>query len=84
MEETKTQVEEPIKVIASFSPNRFKVHFFNWRERTYRVESMNLFHIERDGEKKMYHFAVTSRGNSYELVYDPVKLDWQLGNIVQV
>jgi len=84
MEEVKTAIEEPIKVVASFSPSKFKVHFFNWRDRTYQVESMNLFHIERDGNKKLYHFAVTAQGNSYELVYNPVTLDWQLGDIVQI
>lgn len=84
MEEVKTAIQEPIKVIASFSPHKFKVHFFNWRERTYPVETMNLFHIERDGNKKLYHFAVSSRGNSYELVFNPVTLDWQLAEVVRV
>ncbi|QQG50073.1 MAG: hypothetical protein HZB70_00590 [Candidatus Berkelbacteria bacterium] len=84
MEEVKTTLGEPVKVIASFSPHKFKIHFFNWKERTYPVESMNLFHIERDGSKKLYHFAVSSRGNSYELVFDPVTLDWVLADMVQV
>ena len=43
---------------------------------------MNLFHIERDGNRRMYHFSVSSHGNSYELIYDPVKLEWKLGDIV--
>ncbi len=82
MSEVKTRVGESVKVVASFSPNRFKVHFFNWRDRTYQVQSMNLFHIARDGNKKLYHFAVTAAGNSYELVYNPVTLDWQLEGVV--
>lgn len=84
MENVKSTIKEPVKVVASFSPNKFKVHFFNWRDRTYQVQSMNLFHIARDGNKKLYHFAVTSGGNSYELVYNPVTLDWQLSDIVVV
>ncbi len=84
MGEVKTNIEEPVKVIASFSPQKFKVHFFSWRDRTYQVQSMNLFHIARDGNKKLYHFAVTAAGNSYELVYNPVTLDWRLADIVSV
>ncbi len=84
MENAKTAIKEPVRVIASFGPNKFKVHFFNWRDRTYQVQSMNLFHIARDGNKKLYHFAVTAAGNSYELVYNPVTLDWQLSDVVSL
>lgn len=80
--DVKESIQEPIKVVASFAPNKFKVHFFNWRDRSYQVESMNLFHIEKNGNKRLYHFAVSSQGNSYELVYDPITLDWQLKDIV--
>lgn len=84
MQNVKEHIEEPIKVVASFSPHKFKVHFFSWRDRTYQVESMNLFHIEKDGNKKLYHFAVSAEGNAYDLVYNPVTLDWQLADVVQV
>ena len=70
--------------MASFSENAIKIHFFNWRERIYKVEAMNLFHIERDGNTKRYHFAVSVKNNSYQLSYDPITLNWQLEEVVSI
>jgi hypothetical protein len=77
-------VNESIRVLASFSENKIKIHYFNWRDRLYKVDSMNLFHIGQDGDKKHYHFAVSASGNSYQIVYDPVTLHWQLEEVVQL
>lgn len=76
--ETVTKVTEPIRVLASFAESSIRIHFFNWRDRIYKVETANLFHIERDGDTKRYHFAVTSAGNDYQIAFNPVTLDWQL------
>ncbi len=82
MIETKEAIGEPVKVIVSFSPGKIRLHFFEWQSRTYRVESMNLFHIAKDADKHLYHFSVSSDGNSYELVFDPTTLTWQLEEVV--
>ena len=79
---TKEEVGERVKVLASFSPAKVIIHFFSWRGRTYKVDSMNLFHVEKDAEKKIYSFAVSAVGNSYQLTFDPVSLDWQLKSVV--
>jgi len=79
---TRDEIGERVKVLASFAPEKLTVHFFSWRERTYKVDSMNLFHVEKDAEHQIYHFAVSSLGNTYELTFDPVSLDWQLRDIV--
>ena len=78
------RVTEPIRVLASFAENKIKIHFFNWRDRIYKVDSMNLFHIEKDGTKKRYHFAVSVEGNSYQVSYDPITLQWQLEEVVSL
>lgn len=82
--ETVQKITQPIRVLASFAENSIRIHFFNWNERIYKVESANLFHIERDGATKRYHFAVTSAGNDYQIAFNPITLDWQLEEVVSV
>lgn len=84
MEEVKQEIRQPIKVLASFAPEKLAVHFFSWRGRNYKVSSMNLFHIERDGAKKIYHVAVTAEGNCYQLAFDPVTLTWELRDVISL
>ncbi len=78
------RVSEPIRVLASFSESAIKIHFFHWRERIYKIERMNLFHIERNGDTKLYRFAVSVKGNSYELSYNPINLEWRLEEVVSL
>lgn len=76
------EIGEGVKVLASFNATKLVVHFFSWRGRTYRVESMNLFHVEKDADRQIYNFAVSSGGNTYQLTFDPVSLDWQLRDVL--
>ncbi|MEX1051829.1 MAG: hypothetical protein WEC83_00360 [Patescibacteria group bacterium] len=78
------QVQEPIRVVASFDGPKVRLHSFEWRERIYQVETVNLFHIEKDAEKSLYHFAVSSEGNDYDIVFNPTNLAWKLQEIVAV
>jgi hypothetical protein len=82
--ETFQRLEEPIRVVASFDGPRIRLHSFEWRERIYKVESINLFHIEKDADKSLYHFAVTSNGNDYDIVFNPTNLTWQLQEAVSL
>ena len=79
---TVEEIGERVKVLASFAPEKLIVHFFSWRGRTYKVDSMNLFHVERDADRQIYNFAVSAGGNTYQLTFDPVSLDWQLKDIL--
>lgn len=79
---SREEIGDQIKVLASFGPAKVTVHFFSWRGRTYRVDSMNLFHIAKDADRQIYNFAVSSGGNTYQLTFDPVGLDWQLKDVV--
>ncbi len=81
---SKVETGEAIKVLASFAPNKIRIHFFGWRGRVYRVESFNLFHISADETEKLYHFAVSSTGNSYQLAFSPRTLHWRLISVNQV
>ena len=78
------EVGERIKVLASFAGPKVRIHFFSWRGRTYKVDSMNLFHIEKDAQRQIYQFAVSAIGNTYQLTFDPITLEWQLRDVVAV
>jgi hypothetical protein len=84
MGEVKTEIGEPVQVVVSFAPRKLCIQSFSWEGRSYTVSSINLFHIAKDGDGKLYHFAVTAQDNSYELIFNPFTLDWHLGGIVQV
>jgi hypothetical protein len=77
------RIQEPVRVLASFSERKIRIHFFNWRNRIYKISSANLFHIEKDGSAKRYHFAVSTKENDYQLVYDPFTLEWKLDQVIQ-
>lgn len=93
--ETVQEVGEKVKVLASFAGFKITIHFFSWRGRTYKVDSMNLFHIERDADRQIYNFAVSATeggngersrtaalGNTYQLTFDPTTLEWQLKDVL--
>lgn len=82
--ETVQEVGERVKVLASFADFKITIHFFTWRGRTYKVDSMNLFHIEKDAQRQIYNFAVSALGNTYQLTFDPTTLEWQLKDVVEV
>jgi hypothetical protein len=75
---------ESIRVVASFDGPKIRLHSFEWRERIYQVESVNLFYIEKDAKKSLYHFAVSTGGNDYDIVFNPINLTWFLQEIVTV
>jgi len=76
------RINEPIRVLAVFGGSDPRLYKFNWRGRVYQIESVNLFHISRDGHQRIYHFAVSSGGNGYELSFNSATLKWQLETTV--
>lgn len=85
MSEAKQTIREPIKVLASFDRTKIGIHLFFWNGRAYKVRKINLFHIERDSDLKIYHFAVTdSNGNCYQISFNPTSLKWQLEDVINI
>lgn len=80
--EAKQKIGETVRVLASFAEQKVQLHFFNWRDQIFKVDSVNLFHIEKNGDKKRYHFAVSARGSDYQIAFDPTTLEWQLINTI--
>lgn len=84
MREVVQEIGERVRVLASFAGSKITVHLFNWRDRTYKVDSMNLFHIQKDADRQIYNFAVTAVGNTYQLTFDPITLEWQLKDVLSL
>lgn len=87
-------VDDPIEVLASFSPlptcisapaakprvagNRVMPLVFRWRGKKYRVEKLNLVHRERDGEDVIYYFNVSDNANYFKLAFSTRRMSWRL------
>ena len=78
------KIQEPIRVIASFNGPKVKLHSFEWRNRIYKVDSVNLFHIEKDADRRLYHFNTSSGGNDYDIVFNPANLSWKLQEVIDI
>ena len=78
------QIRELIRVVASFDGSKVRLHSFEWRDRIYKVESVNLFFIEKDAKKSLYHFTVSAAGNDYDIVFNPQNLSWNLQEVVSI
>ncbi|MBI3610535.1 MAG: hypothetical protein HY204_07535 [Nitrospirae bacterium] len=74
-----TEIREPIKVGAVFEPEGTIIpKWFVRNGRKYVVQKVTFTWKVRDGQKALYHFAVTDGVNLYELTYDAVTSAWKL------
>ncbi len=72
------KVNEPIEVLVKFNKNRVEPTFFKWRDKTYRVEKINLVHQERLGSDKIYYFSVSDAANFFRLAFSTRDLSWKI------
>lgn len=75
------EINEPIKVLASFDAGRLRLHTFLWNDRIYKVDRFNLLHISKDGAGQRYHYCVSSAGSDYQLRFNPIDLEWRLEKV---
>ncbi|MDD5110095.1 MAG: hypothetical protein PHI63_02675 [Patescibacteria group bacterium] len=85
-------IDEPVEVLASFSPvpactttnkprvagNRVRPLLFRWRGKKYQIEKLNLVHRERDGEDVVYYFNVSDAANYFKLAFSTRRMSWRL------
>jgi hypothetical protein len=77
-----SRVEERIIVAAIFGQKPWlKPVWFIWQGRQYRVKKITYTWVDKEGQEKLYHFAVTDGANLYELCYNSIQLTWQLSAI---
>jgi hypothetical protein len=69
---------EPINVWVMFHKTHVEPLIFFWKGRKIKVETINLVHATRLGDKKIYHYSVSADGNFYRLGFDTHSLKWML------
>lgn len=71
-------INEPIKVLVSFSPDNMKPLVFEWRGQKYPIDKINLVHCQKVGNDKLYHFSVSDEINYFKLSFNTRDFNWQL------
>ena len=72
------KLNEPIEALVQFNKNKVEPTYFRWRQKTYRVEKINLVHKERDGNDKIYYFSVSDNANYFRLAFFTRDLSWRI------
>jgi hypothetical protein len=72
------KINEPVEVLVKFSRNIVIPTFLKWRDKTYRVEKLNLVHKEKLGNDKIYYFSVSDSINFFRLAFSTKDLSWKL------
>ena len=72
------KINEPVEVLVKFSKEKMTPTFFKWREKTYKIEKLNMVHKEKRGEEKVYYFSVSDNANFFRLAFSTGNMDWTL------
>jgi hypothetical protein len=72
-----------IKVGAVFKGSTIIPKWFIWEDRKYNVKSIDYTWEDRQGEEKQIMFAVSDGTNTYELVYNTIRMNWTLEKICE-
>ena len=72
------KLNESIEVQVKFNRNQVLPEFFKWRNKTYRIEKINMVHKERDGNDKIYYFSVSDNANYFRLAFFTRDLTWRI------
>lgn len=72
------KLDESIDVIVSFKSEKVLPVFFKWRNKTYKVEKLNLTHKKQDGNDKVYYFSVSDKANYFCLAFFTRDLSWRI------
>ena len=71
-------INEPIKVLVSFGPDKMRPLVFSWRGQKYPIDKINLVHWQKVGNDKLYHFSVSDKTNYFKLSFNTKDFNWQL------
>ena len=74
-------IDEPILVGAIFSSGRITPRFFIWNRRKYRVGKVTYSWRSKIGAVPIFHFAVASCGDIYEISYNSKTSGWRLEKV---
>jgi len=71
-------LNDPIDVTVAFKDNRVFPRTMRWNERDYKIETVNLVHTAREGQKRIFYFSVSDTTNYFKLKLDPEMREWRL------
>ncbi|HEX5430135.1 MAG TPA: hypothetical protein VFX17_03625 [Patescibacteria group bacterium] len=72
------QINEPIEVVTIFRQGKAVPFKFLWNSKEYLVKKVNLSYSSREGQGKIYYFAVSDSVNYFKLQFDTETLNWTL------
>ena len=73
------RIKESIVVAAIFGRRpKVKPVWFVWQNQQHRIARITYTWMDKEGQAKLYHFAVSDGANLYELCYDSEQLTWRL------
>ena len=72
------KLNDPVQVQVQFKGQAVAPQFFKWRNKTYRIEKINMVHKERDGNDKIYYFSVSDSANFFRLAFFTRDLSWRI------
>ena len=72
------KINEPIETVVMFKGKEIMPSFFKWRNKTYKIEKLNLVHKQRDGNDKIYYFSVSDKANYFRLAFFTRDLSWRI------
>jgi hypothetical protein len=76
------EIREAVEVIALFRTGHVMPLKFRWREKIYRVNSINGGWQSEQGAVRFHHFAVMSEGSDiFELCYNERTHNWKLEKV---
>jgi len=74
-------INEPIKVLATFASRGLKPLSFEWRGKRYAVKDIDLVHVAKDGDARVYYFDVTNDPNHFSLSLHTGTMEWKLNEL---
>jgi hypothetical protein len=75
------KINEPIEVQVKFFRTQVFPSFFKWRDKTYRVEKVDLIHHQQEGIKNIYHFGVSNKTNFFRIAFFVNDLSWKIESL---
>ena len=75
------EVLEPVNVWVFFKQSLIQPYLFFWKNRSIKIDKINLIHTTKDGASVFYHFSVSAGNNFYRLKFDLKSLKWFLEEV---
>ena len=74
-------IDENIRVGVAFDSGRLIPMWFRWKNRYYKVKTVNFNWSSIHGSGRVRHYSVSDGANVYELCFNARTLEWRLGRI---